>query len=195
MHFAAVALLVSPALVGLSIAVTRGTGQPSSQVRLSWPWALVALPAIALLPTAVHYLGVDERTGFRTASTIEVALVCAFVWRNWVGFPDQLRLWTGISVTGVLANAVPRVVLGDMPFSESAARAAGYPSGFIAQHHAGHIPLSTVSSGWWPISDVIPVPGLGRVLSIGDLLLIVGVGGFIGCWLRMRIQVGEGVTR
>jgi hypothetical protein len=74
---------------------------------------------------------------------------------------------------GVALNLVAIVANGAMPVSATAARLAGVaaaPSAVALRHEA--MGADTVLP--W-LGDVVPLPGLGEVVSVGDLLLAAGI--------------------
>jgi hypothetical protein len=63
---------------------------------------------------------------------------------------------------------------GAMPFAARAAQRAGVPADLITTPTAGHIPIAHQTRVDF-LADVIPLPGLGAVVSAGDLLMAAGI--------------------
>jgi Family of unknown function (DUF5317) len=81
-------------------------------------------------------------------------------------------------VTGFTLNVVTRAVNHGMPFSVAAARWAGADEHAIWTPHPGHRPMSG-GTGLAALADIIPVPGLRTVMSLGDLLMVIGIVWFL----------------
>lgn len=82
------------------------------------------------------------------------------------------------SGVGLASNVVVIVANGAMPVSIAAARIADAGTAFT--RGIGHEPMTSTTTLPW-LADVIPVPGLGLVISAGDLVLAAGLG-----WLAYR---------
>jgi hypothetical protein len=76
---------------------------------------------------------------------------------------------------GTVLNAIPIVALGAMPFSATAALNAGYTRAEAYGPILGYVRLDQVPPWWTPVADVVPLPVLEKVVSIGDLLLLPGL--------------------
>lgn len=81
---------------------------------------------------------------------------------------------------GLLSNALVVVANGAMPLSLSAASRLGISAGQVANGlQDGFYVVVTDQTRLWLLGDVLPlpaiVPGMGSVLSIGDVLMLVGV--------------------
>lgn len=76
---------------------------------------------------------------------------------------------------GTASNSFPIATLGAMPYSIPGARIAGYSSAELATDAPGYIKLDAVSPLWTPVADIIPIPVLIKVLSVGDVFLFIGL--------------------
>lgn len=85
----------------------------------------------------------------------------------------QLSAWT--AVVGGIANAAAIAVNGRMPYSRSAAAAAGLRPG---TETAKNVAAGT-HTHLLVLGDIIPVAAVHAVVSIGDLLIVAGVIGLI----------------
>jgi hypothetical protein len=74
---------------------------------------------------------------------------------------------------GVALNLLVIVVNGAMPVSTEAARRAGVDTVSVSVA-LKHEPMTETTALPW-LADVVPLPGVGEVLSIGDLLLAAGI--------------------
>jgi hypothetical protein len=79
-----------------------------------------------------------------------------------------------IFALGFTLNSLTMAVNHGMPFSVQSARHAGLSEHIIATPTAGHHPISSKTS-LTVFSDIVPVPGLQKALSIGDFLMIMGM--------------------
>lgn len=103
--------------------------------------------------------------------------VAAFLLLNW----NLPGMW--LAAAGLLLNALVITLNQGMPVSQEAADLAGY--GDLSALGIKHEILGSNTVLPW-IADVIPVPGLKKILSIGDLFLAAGIG-----WLVYRQTVDE----
>lgn len=87
-----------------------------------------------------------------------------------------------LAATGLLLNALVITLNQGMPVSDESLELAGLS---LSEYGIKHEPLGPNTSLPW-IADVIPLPGLKKVLSIGDLFLAAGIG-----WLVYRRTVDE----
>ena len=85
------------------------------------------------------------------------------------------RIALGLLAAGWSMNLSALLARGQMPVSEIALARAGAPSTFdaAAGNLSKHIGVGTEAAG--QLGDVIPVPALSAVISIGDVLLAVGI--------------------
>ncbi len=101
------------------------------------------------------------------------ALTLGFIWFN----RNLPGMW--LVVAGLALNMTVIALNGAMPVSESASRVAG--AEFLTDHrhveHGLHLRNEVLDdSARLPLfSDVIPVPGIGQVVSAGDVLIGLGL--------------------
>lgn len=111
----------------------------------------------------------------RAVTVLKAVLFLVFAMLNWRGSGRWLRAGLACCAAGLLANAVPSVVYGAMPYAVQSARRAGMTEAQVASGSSGHVPVADV---WWPLrplADVLPVRHLHLVASVGDLLLLAGI--------------------
>lgn len=137
-----------------------------------------------LLLAAVLALLVNDPMGWlpptpagvaRGVTALKAVLFLAFLATNWRSSGRWLRSGLVCCAVGLLANAIPSVVYGAMPYSVRSARLAGMTEAQVSSGSSGHVPVADI---WWPLrplADVLPVAGLHLVLSVGDLLLLGGI--------------------
>jgi hypothetical protein len=93
----------------------------------------------------------------------------AFLARNWSSTTGRLHAGLVLLAGGFLLNAVPIALNGRMPYS---GRAADY-LGLHGNTGKGVRIGPGTHLGW--LGDVIPVPGVRAVVSVGDLVIVVGI--------------------
>lgn len=187
-------LMVLPAIVGLIIVARPNVAVSLRRIRGTW------LIAIAAALQFVHYRGwwpeqVPETTERRVYAVFIIVVALAFSWLNRsLGNRATGRWALSLIPLGTMSNAIPIAVLGAMPYSISGARTAGYTETDLATDAPGYIRLEDVSPFWTPLADLIPVPVLMKVLSIGDVFLFSGlVLLIVACSLPRTEEVSEPV--
>lgn len=168
-----------PVLAGAMLGYLCGgtlTALSSSRMRLRRIWLLwlAAALQIAQLSTAAWPApyGSRARTPF-LAATFATALVWLAV--NTPHRPWALQLSAWAAMAGGTLNAVAIAVNGRMPYSTQAAAEAGLRPGATTAKNAA----ATAHTHLRAIGDIIPIPPVHAVISIGDLLIVAGVIGII----------------
>jgi hypothetical protein len=94
---------------------------------------------------------------------------------------------------GGLMNALAITANGRMPFSESAVRAAQVSAEQMARGNRSpkHVVADEETRLLW-LGDVIPVAPIGKVVSVGDIVLVLGVAAFLAIAMR---SPGRGTRR
>lgn len=113
-------------------------------------------------------------------------LAVAFSVANIRPLPARSRPGLALFVAGFTLNSLTIGLNGGMPFSVRAAQLAGLSPEVIATSRAGHRPLAP-DSVLALFADVVPVPGLQRVVSVGDLLVLLGI-----AWLLISVGLLAG---
>jgi hypothetical protein len=168
-------LMVLPAVIGLIIVARPNVALSLKRIRGTW------LIATAAALQFVHYRGwwpdqVPEATERRMYAVFIIVVALTFSWLNRsLGNRATGRWALSLIPLGTMSNAIPIALLGAMPYSISGARIAGYTETDLATDAPGYIRLEDVSPFWTPLADVIPVPVLMKVLSIGDVFLFSGL--------------------
>lgn len=98
-------------------------------------------------------------------------LVAGFIASNW------RKPGMALVAAGLVLNALPMVLNGGMPVSARAAEIAGVPIS-EADPGAKHEVVGDDTLLPW-LADVIPLPALGSVISIGDVVIGAGIGLFV----------------
>ncbi|MFC7530020.1 DUF5317 family protein [Actinoplanes sp. GCM10030250] len=147
-------------LVGVAVAVQL--------LRQSDPgWAMTVLSAAGgIVPVILIWL-----------------LVVTFASLNFSMMASRARVAMAMFIVGMTLNTVVIAVNEGMPFSVGAARWAGLTEAEIDAYVPGHPPLTNVSR-LAPLADVVPVPGVHAVASVGDVLIFGGL-----TWLLIAIMM------
>ena len=98
-----------------------------------------------------------------------------------------------VADVGLALNLLVIVANGAMPVSVEAARAAGIGSG-IGAPRLEHEPMGPNTVLSW-FGDVIPVPRLGEVWSVGDLVLAAGIARLVYVRTTARLKPRATVSR
>lgn len=166
------ALLVAPLAVGVAVGYGRG-GRLRHMTAIRVPglwllWAAAGLQAVQFHVEPVRQL-VRETVGLPMRVLVFVLPLAWFaLYARHV--PRALRLSASVALGGILCNALPILLNGRMPYVGEAARLAGVPASLTSKY-----PPATADTVLVTLGDVIPVPGVHAVVSIGDLLLLAGI--------------------
>ena len=172
--FLVLAILVGALAAGF---LAGGSLRSFERVHMHW-WGVAAL---GLLVQIVPAPGLDASS--RLVSGLIVAssygLLMAFIAVN-RRVPAAFLMFVGLAMNLVVVGAN-----GGMPVTAEAIRASGGHSFEVAdgRHHlAGEADVLVM------LGDTVPVPGLGVVLSPGDVLLYAGVAWFVVAVMRGRFR-------
>ncbi|MCA1840363.1 MAG: DUF5317 domain-containing protein [Actinobacteria bacterium] len=160
-------------MAGIAIGLIRG-GRFSnlSSIKFRYPWLVFVGLAIQIAGELLAaFVNPAFREGGRGLTTLAVsyAALIAFVVLN------REQPGASLIALGLALNLLVILPNGGMPVSAHAAHIAGFdPSGYLgtALKHRAMGPGTIFS---W-LGDVIPIPGLGKVVSVGDIVLGLGVG-------------------
>lgn len=152
--------------VGLSLA-RGGRFRHAAHNDLHW---LPVLVTGLLLQTALDALaqrGMVADAGTVALLLVSEAAVLGFCIRNWY---RNGMAWVGLGFT---LNVVVILANGGMPVGQAAIRAmGGDPAGavLVGKHH-----LMTADTALPWLADVIPLPPIDLIVSIGDVVLVAGM--------------------
>jgi hypothetical protein len=167
-------LMFAPAVIAAAFFLIHPSAAVGLGARIRQPW-LVVVAAVANLAFFQDWYPSTWPVSVtvRLVISVSTVAVAAFVVLNWSCTHRVARAGLTVALLGAMCNALPQLALGEMPFSVTRARGVGIPAAELVGS-PGHAPL-TQSGAWYaPLSDVIPLPLVGKVGSIGDLLLIAG---------------------
>ncbi|MGH9155307.1 MAG: DUF5317 family protein [Acidimicrobiales bacterium] len=107
--------------------------------------------------------------------TLSYAMVGGWLLVNVGHRATILRVALGLLAVGWMLNAATIAANGGMPVSMEAFHAAGGPAeGLDAAAIDKHV-VSGPGTRLAALGDVIPVPPLGAVVSVGDIAMVVGI--------------------
>jgi hypothetical protein len=172
-------VVLTVVLIGLVAgSVAGGSLRNFERLQVHWWGAAIAGLALQVIPLRRWF---DDDVALAALLASYVILI-AFVWVN-RRLPAAPLLLIGLAL-----NAVVIGVNGGMPVSEAAIRATGSPGDVLpsaiddGKHH-----LMSSSDVLTPLADVIGLPPpIATVLSIGDVVLYVGIVAFMVIVMRGR---------
>lgn len=175
-----VVVLIVAVVAGVVAGVVSG-GAASNLLRARLPaWPLLALAVVAEYSVG----GFPDGIRWIVASA-GCALVVA--WCLIHRTRQHLAAPLGLIGSGTALNTVVMAANGGMPVSGWALRRAALPPGMDVGrgHFYKHVPMSA-GTHLRALGDVIPFRAERMVLSVGDLVLLVGVAGLAFAWTRAR---------
>jgi hypothetical protein len=122
----------------------------------------------------------------RIVAAASIAIAVWFGRSNWRGRTSGARLGLVLIATGACANAVPTLWTGAMPFSPERAIDAGLSAADVADPGVGHVSIGSEPATVSALADVIALPHLQTVASVGDLLLVAGLVALLSCVFPRR---------
>jgi len=177
-------LLLAPVLVGMLIGYATG-GRLANlvAVRLRGLWLLWLAAAVQ---AAQYYLPpvrrlVQDDLGIPMLAVV-FGLVLGWVARNLLRWPRVLQLAAALVVLGAVGNGLAIAANGRMPYAPKAAVQAQLPATVAGPKNQP----ADQSTRLAVLGDVIPLPPVRKVLSIGDLLIAAGVSAAVAMALRGR---------
>jgi len=170
--------IVGVLVLAVIVSLLRG-GRLSNvtEIRLKWWWLLFAGLAIQIVAAFLPRDQQDLAVALILASYVPL-IVVVLVNRSLPG------MW--IAGVGILMNFSVIAMNGGMPVSAEAAVLAGAASTELI-FDAKHVLLDS-GSDLAMFADVIPIPLLNQVISLGDVLLAMGLGMFLEAQLRRPIH-------
>jgi hypothetical protein len=153
--------------------VTGGSLEKLARVPLrGWLIMLVAAAALVLGALIGHYGGPVAMAAAVVSVIIATMSALVVVLRNWriEGVP--------LLAAGLVLNAVVIAANGAMPVSLYAAARAGVSGASLVRVDDGAHEIADGQTRLRPLGDVVPVPlpGHPETVSLGDILIVAGVG-------------------
>lgn len=181
----AVLLFGFPAIVGVAAGYVSGGrlgGLVATRLRALWLVWLAGAAQVAEYATE----RLDGRPGqvlrsVLLAATFAMALGWLLV--NLRGRSRVLKTAASTALVGGLLNGVAIALNGRMPYSPSAAATAGIPPGSKTAKNIAAARDSRLSF----LGDIIPVPPLHAVISVGDILITLGAAAVIATAMHQPV--------
>lgn len=166
-------LVIVAAILGL---IRGGSLEPLAETKFRWVPVLFGAVVVQLGFDLWNPEWLSEAGGLAVllASHAAVALFFGLNWR----LPGM-----ALAAVGFLLNVIVIAANGAMPISERAAEAAGLEN--FEDFGIKHERLDEGTALPW-LADVIPLPGTGKIISAGDVLLAGGI-----AWLVYRRTTEE----
>ena len=170
-------MFLSTILLALIVGAIAGGGLPRlGELKLRWTILLVAALGLRILAGLSRETGIGEDIPVGWAYLVAYVLIFVWLWQNWrVPGLQIAAVGIGANMLAVLVNA------GQMPIWSAAYFAAGFTPAEIV-NDPFHFILTADTVGSFVakgglFGDVIPlpVPFIRDVVSIGDILLAIGI--------------------
>jgi hypothetical protein len=182
----AVLLLLATALGSGLLAglLLRGRFSGLAELRLRWTPVLVLSLLVSLVPLFVDLSGTGLPKTFLIASNIGVLI---FLASNIVFADGGVRTGFLVAGAGWAMNFLAIAANGGMPLSRWALEHSGQ-SGEITAGKGGFFKVveATPDSSFRFFGDVIPIRAFSQVVSLGDIVLMVGIAIIIASGMRRR---------
>lgn len=174
-------LAFAPVPAGVAVGYARGGRLSGLAGRLRALWLLWLAAAVQ---AAQFYLDgwrsvVEDRLGIPLPAVV-FGIVALWLAVNLAGWSRAMRLAAGVVLAGALLNGIAIAANGRMPYSPETAARAGVTA-------SGATPKNEPASGgtrFEVLGDVIAVPPLHKVISVGDVLIGVGAALLIAAAMR-----------
>ena len=178
-------LFAFAALAGIAVGYALGGRlRALAELHLRAPalvWLALGLQ-LALYAPGARALPDAARTG---VIVLSVAVVGVWLLVNTRAATGGLRLAFAVVAAGWLLNVAAIVPNGSMPVSTVALRRAGAPPTLMVDegHLWKHVAADRATVLPW-LGDVLPVRAAGAVVSVGDVVLAVGIGSLVAGAMR-----------
>jgi hypothetical protein len=171
-------LLLTPVAVGLVLGwLTGGRLQRVAEVRLRYLWLLF----VAATAQLAQHLTVR----WPAQQAMVVAVVLLWLGLNLRHQRRAVRVAVVLLLAGAALNGLAIAANGRMPYSVAAAATAGIHPRADGPKNAAAAPTAQLRA----LGDVIPVPPLRSVVSVGDLLIMAGAAGLVTTLMRPGREV------
>jgi hypothetical protein len=166
-------MLAPVVAAGVLLLIHRRRLVAATPLRALWLVPLVLLATVLASRIQAGTVVSDSLVN-RVLAVVVLAAAIAFVRMNWNQQSRLVRSGVLLTAAGAAGNALASLVYGFMPVLAASARWLGSdlqpgdrPDPQYVAAHASQLPALL-------LGDVLPVPGLDAVISIGDLLLAPG---------------------
>lgn len=174
----AAALFLIPVAAGVLIGYASGgslAGLVGTRLRALWLLWLAAAVQVGEL----YARGLDRGSRLPLLA-ITFAMAGAWLAANLPGRPLIIKIAGWTALAGGLSNGVVIAVNGRMPYLPAVASAVGITPGLATPKNVA----ATSGSHLVVLGDIIPVSLLHKVISVGDVLIILATVGLIASAMR-----------
>ncbi len=182
MSFRFVLLTIAPPLLGVAAGYLLGgrlAGFRGLRIRALWLLWMAAGVQLLQYESAGARRFTEETLGVPMLALV-FGLVLAWFAVNLPHWPGALRVAGVVVVLGAVLNGVAIAANGRMPYDPAAVAAVGLPAGIETPKNVPADAHTRLAG----LGDVIPVPGLRKVVSAGDLLIAAGAAAFVALVMR-----------
>ncbi|MCW3819112.1 DUF5317 family protein [Micromonospora sp. DR5-3] len=176
-------LLVGPVLVGLAAGyLTGGRLRWLAEQPLRGLWLLYAAAGVQLLTHVPPGSRLLSATAQRWLTTLVFATVGVAMLINLPHLSRPARAGIAVVLTGAALNGATILPNGHMPVAPTALHDVGAaPTGpTLDPHHT----VGTATTRLAALGDILPVPWLDVVVSVGDVVLMTGVALLVAALMR-----------
>jgi hypothetical protein len=181
------ALVAVPVAAGVLLGYARGGRlRHLADLSVRAPWLLLLAAGLQF----VHFDVAGTREAVESALHVSLmvpifGLVGAWCLVNLPGRPRLGQVAVALVLLGGAANALAIAANGRMPYSESALVAAHVSDEQRARGERSpkHVAADATTRLRW-LGDVVPVPPVQKVVSAGDVVLLLGVAGVVAAGMR-----------
>jgi hypothetical protein len=186
-------LIAFPAVLGIAYGYARGGRLRNLAGFQVHAWWLLLLASAVQVCRYRHVPGTGWLFGSYTSlrpMLIVFGIVAVWLVLNTVKARPE-RAGILLIATGWLANFVVMAVNNGMPVDRDAAISVGFRADIFSTNQIGdyHALSSADRLGW--LADVMPVPYVQRVASVGDVLIVLGVMAVFAVAMRRREAAAE----
>jgi MFS family permease len=170
-------MFLSAIVLALLVGALAGGGLPRlAELRLKWLWVLGLALALRVAAFVARQWGIDEQLPIGLFFIFDYLLIFVWLWGNWrVPGLQVAAVGIGLNTLAVIFNG------GQMPVWTGALRAAGLTPADLGSDPFHFLMSSPTVADFVQrggiFGDVVPfpVPYLRDVMSIGDVLLALGI--------------------
>lgn len=166
--------MVTPIVLAVgAVLLARDRFAAAQPIRAVW-LLLPILGATVLAARLQANGGVDDALVNRLLALLVLAGCVAFVVLNRAQPSGLVRAGIWLTAVGAACNALATVIYGYMPVLAASARWLGWDVGTGDHPNPQYVGAHAAQLPALLLGDVLPVPAIGLVVSLGDLLLIPG---------------------
>jgi uncharacterized protein DUF5317 len=182
-----VTIILAGLALGISIGYAVGgrLGRLARNLRLRAVWIVYVALAIQVLVRVPPIKSAHEGTRLFVV-LVSYAVIAVWLGLNAVSQRRALRIAVALITLGWLANLAPIALNAGMPVSRYALARAGNTNPSAGSKGFFKHVLADEHTELNGLGDVIPMRAFKTVISVGDVLLLVGIAAVIAAGMRLR---------